>query len=415
MSIKLYPKKISGNVHIIGSKSESHRALIASSLSQGKSTIEGLYSSEDVSATRNALKKLGISIIGDSIIGDTFYYNKSYIDCDESGSTLRFLIPLSIHFFGEAFFTGKKRLFERPLDQYEELFNFEFIDKSKTKLKITGNLKSKKFVLDSSKSSQFISGLLFVLPLLEGTSEIEFKSEIKSKSYINMTIEVLNKHNISIDYKDNRLIIPGRQVYENFNHIIEGDFSQAAYFFVAGTIGSPISISNLNINSKQGDKKILEILKEMGGNVIYEKKKFFINPSKTRGIKIDLSDIPDLGPPLIILASLSEGTTTFYSVNRLKYKESDRLIAMLKILDKLKVKYKLYNNSLSIKGREWFEGNEVFSTQGDHRIAMSLAIASIRCKKPIIIDDEGVVRKSFPNFFEIFKGLGGKYEKIRKL
>jgi 3-phosphoshikimate 1-carboxyvinyltransferase len=415
MWTKLYPSRLTGHVHVIGSKSYAHRALIAASLANGVSEIKNYPMSDDVSATIHALQAFGIEVNKDLVYGKAWHYTGSEVDCLASGSTLRFLIPLSAQLQEEITFTGVKRLFERPLDVYEKIFQSGTFEISDQTLKLKGQLNQKTYVIDGSKSSQFLTGLLFALPKETHNTTLEIKPSLQSESYIDITLDILKKASIHIDKKDHTYVIKGNQTYKPFDYEVEGDFSQAAFFMVAGTIGLDITMSNLLEESNQGDSKIIDIINSMGGDISYDRTHslYIVKPKQTYGIAIDLKDIPDLGPILMVLAALSKGDTQFTHINRLKFKESDRLEVMLDILSKVGVSYVLGEDTLRITGKETLKGGQHFQTHGDHRIAMSLAVLSIRVDEAITIDDITVVSKSYPDFFEVFKSLGGVYESVK--
>lgn len=412
MSIKIIPTKLNGSVDIIGSKSYGHRALLAASLAEGKSNIRGLPQSDDIQVTKDALMHFGIHFNNDELIGKPWHYDQKPINCKASGSSLRFFIPLALRFETEVKFSGERRLFERPLDVYEKIFEHLTFIREDSGLTVKGPLSHGHYKIDGHKSSQFLTGLLFALPLVKKDTVIELITPLQSRSYVDMTVEVLKQSGIHIFEKDQFFMIHGNQQYQPIDYDVEGDFSQAAFFFVAGTIGSKITINNLNETSQQGDSKIIEIIKDMGGQIEYINNQFIVYPSSTNGIEIDLSDIPDLGPILMILAALSKGKTIFKSVERLKYKESDRLSVMMYILNQFGVSLEYQNDSLIVHGQETLKGGIELDTYGDHRIAMALAIASIKCEGNITINHPEVVSKSYPNFFEVFKSLGGNYEEL---
>ncbi|MGA0351455.1 MAG: 3-phosphoshikimate 1-carboxyvinyltransferase [Acholeplasmataceae bacterium] len=407
MSIKLIPAPLSGHVDMIGSKSYGHRALIAASIANGVSTITGLPSSDDIHVTLEALKHFGIEYVNEKVHGKPWNYDGKPIPCMASGSSLRFFIPSAMILKKDVFFTGEQRLFERPLDVYEQVFQGLTFQKSNTSLHVKGPIPHGHYAVEGHKSSQFLTGLLFALPQLRRDSVIEMVTPLKSRSYVDITLEILKLANIHVVEKEPYFMIQGKQTFKPFEYHVEGDYSQASFFFVAATIGEEITVSNLNLNSTQGDKKIIHIIKQMGGDITIENNSVVVKPAATKGIDIDLEDIPDLGPILMVLASLSKGQTRFQSVERLRYKESDRLAVMMDILDQFKVTYSYDKDCLTITGRAFLEGNKVFETHGDHRIAMALAIASIKCSDPIVINHPEVVSKSYPEFFEVFKQLGG--------
>jgi 3-phosphoshikimate 1-carboxyvinyltransferase len=300
---------------------------------------------------------------------------------------------------------------------YEKLFKnkairFERQGSNWLPLIVEGPLKAGHYIVDGNVSSQFISGLLFALPKLEEDSVIELTSELESKGYVDLTLEVLDEFGVQIVNEGQFYYIKGNQKYIPRNVTVEGDFSQAAFFFVAGTIGKPIILHHLNPNSKQGDREIVEIIRRMGGNIEYidNIKAYVVSPAKTFATTIDLKHIPDLGPVLMVLAALSEGRSRFINFERLRIKESDRLEAMIITLNQLGVKVEMNEDSVYITGKETLKGNQIFKTFGDHRIAMAIAVAAIRANGKITIEDAGVVKKSYPKFFDEYQSLGGEFD-----
>lgn len=414
MMITIQPKYLSGDVNINPSKSYSHRYIIAASLAKGKSHIRNVLDSDDLIATKEGLSALGATFDGSSVTGSYPKVVRNHILCKESGSTLRFLIPLALLSEKEMTFNGEGRLPKRPLDIYEEIFReknifYQKLTSDNLPMVIKGPLHSGNYKIKGNISSQFVSGLLFALPLIKGDSKITLIPPIESNDYILMTIEVLSKFGVKVTYENHEISICGHQSYHPTDVTIEGDYSQAAFWMVAGIIGNPIKIFGLNQKSIQGDRKIVDVILKMGGSIKYHEtnEAYQVEPSKTKGMHIDLSQIPDLGPILMILAALSEGVTTFTHVERLKIKESNRLEAMIHVLDKFGVKTILNEDSLEVFGQTSLKGNQVFSSYQDHRIVMAIAIGSIRAKGSISIVDFDSINKSYPNFFEIYEKLGG--------
>ena len=414
MNITIEPKNLSGNVKVVSSKSLSHRYLIAAGLAKGRSTISSVLESKDLDATKHALFSLGVKFQGEHVIGGNLSLIENSIDCYESGSTLRFMIPIALLQDKKVIFRGRGRLPERPLDIYFELFkqkgiSFKRFGKHDLPLEVKGPLPSGDYEVKGNVSSQFITGLLFALPLTDGPSTLKITTPVESRGYIDLTLDVLKAFHIEIKEENQTFYIKGNQTYVPKTIDVEGDFSQAAFFIVAGLIGSSITLSNLNPNTKQGDFKIVEIITNMQGLIRYDlmSNRYVTHPSKTYGSTIDLSDIPDLGPILMILAALSEGTTTFVNASRLRIKESDRLEAMYQTLLKLGVDVKLDGDDMTIQGQKSFKGHISLDGYGDHRIVMAIAIAAIRAEGPITIIGAEAVTKSYPNFFEVYKNLGG--------
>ncbi len=419
--ITIYPRKLAGTVNIPPSKSLSHRAVICAGLSKGISQIDNLGESEDIDATCKAIKTFGAKISKNAssvaIEGnDCPCPHDPHIGCGESGSTVRFIIPIGAISDEPVTFTGKGRLGERSLEPYFNIFRQQGIEfktrDGKLPLYLKGKLKPGEFLIPGDISSQFISGLMFVLPLLNKDSFIDIRGSLESKPYVDMTIDVLDKFSINIEnHKYSKFYIKGNQEYKATNYTVEGDYSQAAFWFVAGTLGSDICCKGLDKNSLQGDKSIIHILNQMKGNILNWDNDMKAWADETRGITVDASQCPDLVPILAVLASLSQGKTEIINGSRLRLKESDRLTAITTELDKLGADIEERPDGLIIRGVPFLKGGNVDSWN-DHRIAMSLAIAAIKCEKPVIINDAQCVNKSYPRFWEDYKGLGGElYER----
>lgn len=414
--IKIRPTRLQGNVKLPPSKSYSHRAIIAAGLADGKSEIFNISYSEDVKATINAMRLMGakikehpdkLEISGVNAVDD----KKRRIDCSESGSTLRFIMPVSLFQNGETIFTGSDSLKTRPIDSYLEIMDKQGIwykrKEKKLPIAVKGKLTAGTFIIDGNISSQFITGLLFVLPLLDGNSKIVVKTELESKKYVDMTIEALKRFEINIEnnnYKE--FYVGGNQKYRACDYEIEGDLSQAAFWLAAGVLGGKVAIECFNLDTLQGDKIIVDIIRKMGGNIIEKGSTLHAIESKLNGVTIDASECPDLVPILAVLGALSSGITKIINAKRLRFKESDRLKAISTELNKIGADIKENIDGLIIIGKEKLKGGEV-NTWGDHRIAMALAIASIKCETPVTINNPNVVKKSYPIFFNDFKKLGG--------
>ncbi|MEO1814861.1 MAG: 3-phosphoshikimate 1-carboxyvinyltransferase [Acetobacterium sp.] len=424
-TIEITPKLLKGSLEIPPSKSVSHRAIISAGLAQGESVISNVLMSEDMIATCDAMTALGACISYQkeqngrftlTIKGcDPLALKAETIQCNESGSTLRFIIPIVLLQPKRAVITGKGRLVTRPMKPYYEIFaekgiQYKHLEKEQDlPLVVEGMLTPGTYKLDGGVSSQFITGLLFALPLLTGDSVIELTSKLESKPYIDITLDVLKQFGIEIvNDNDQRFLIKGNQAYTPNNYRVEGDFSQGAFWLVAGTIGEMMSCQDLNYASQQGDKVIVDILKEMGGDICVEADKLIIAKSQTQGTVIDVSQCPDLVPILGVVGSLSQGTTTIINGERLRFKESDRLMATADVLNKLGGKVEETADGLVIHGVSGFTGGHVES-HNDHRIAMAVAIASICANGKIILDGAEAVNKSYPHFWEDFTAMGGEW------
>lgn len=420
--IIIKPKLLKGNIVVPSSKSLGHRGIIAAALSRGISRVDNIQLSKDIEATMEIMKELGavVNIEGHSLYIDgrkMFSYEKKLdLRCGESGSTLRFLIPLALTQDGDYIFHGEGKLISRPLEPYYEIFEEKGIKYSMEEdglpLKVSGKLTSGTYKVRGDISSQFITGLLFSLPILEGNSRIQITTKLESKGYIDLTLDILKDFGIEIEnnnYKE--FSIRGGQKYKSRNYYVEGDYSQGAFFLVAGALGSSIVCSGLNKDSLQGDKVILDILEAMGCNVEESEEGIKVNPSKTKGIEIDASNCPDLVPVLTVLASISEGETKIVNAKRLRIKECDRLHAITKELNKLGANIIELEDSLIISGVNELKGGEVDS-HNDHRIVMALAIAATRAKGDVIINNPSAVEKSYPNFFKDYFKLGGECDEF---
>lgn len=414
--IQITPAPLMGDVCVPTSKSVCHRAVICASLAEGTSILSGILVSDDLIATIRAMEALGAVIRqeeGKLIITGTDCTKPVHhiIACNESGSTLRFLIPLGLNDQAMTF-TGKGRLVERPLDDYFHILDEQQIAYQTTDghlpLSVAGTLKPGKFELRGDVSSQFVSGLLFALPRLDGDSTILITTELESKGYIDLTLSMLAHFGIEVINNNYReFVVPGNQKYRSTDYHAEGDYSQVAFWLTAGTIGAPVRCFGLNPDSLQGDKVIIPIIQKMGGHLQLEEDSLHAYPAQTKGIVIDASQCPDLVPILTVLAAVSEGTTQIIRAGRLRIKESDRLHAMAHELNKIGANVEEHEDSLTIHGHAYLTGGTVDSWQ-DHRIAMALGIASIKCRQPLTIKHSECVSKSYPDFWRDLQLLGGQ-------
>ena len=406
--------KLIGEVTPPPSKSILHRYIIASSLAKGISKIENISYSDDIIATIEAMEKLGakiekkdnyLLIDGSKTFDKKYLSNNAEIDCNESGSTLRFLFPLSIVKKNKISFKGKGKLFKRPLNPYFENFDkykikYSYINENE--ILLDGELKSGEYEIDGNISSQFITGLLFSLPLSNENSKIIIRGKLESSSYIDITVDCLNKFGIKIinnSYQE--FIIEGNQTYKSGDYEVEADYSQVAFFLVANSIGSNIKINGLNTNSLQGDKKIIDFISQID------------NWNKKEKLILDGSETPDIIPILSLKACISKKEIEIVNIARLRIKESDRLRAIVKELSKLGFDLLEKEDSILINSRKDFNkiinNSPVYlSSHSDHRITMTIAIASTYYDGEIILDNLDCIKKSYPNFWEVFLLLGGK-------
>ncbi|MBU3191491.1 3-phosphoshikimate 1-carboxyvinyltransferase [Clostridium bowmanii] len=431
-AVTIQPFSLNGKVKIPPSKSLCHRVIIAAALSNGQCTINNISMSEDIIATCEIMEKLGAQI---KKIPDGLHINgkcasgfsslgfvnsklennvaaRNELECNESGSTLRFLIPIGMHSGEKIIFKGKGKLSQRPLKPYYEIFDKQNI-KYTTKggclpLTIEGKLKPGNFELRGDVSSQFITGLLYELPLLNGDSTIVVTTKMESIGYIDLTLDVLSKFGVTIENNNYREFkIKGNQCYENRDYSVEGDFSQAAFYLAAGVLGGELQCLDVNMESLQGDKVIVDIIKDMGGNISLVDGIIKASKSDLKGSIIDVSQCPDLLPIVAVLGALSVGTTEIINARRARFKESDRIKAITTELNKIGAEVIERGDSLIIHGKPWLVGG-IVNSWNDHRIAMALAIASTRCTENLTIEDSGAVKKSYPDFYQDFMRLGGK-------
>ena len=415
MEMRCTPAILSGKIKAISSKSHAHRVLICSALASEPTKINCNVLSKDITATVECLKMLGAEI---KIEENTLFVNpqkfseKAEIDCGESGSTLRFLLPVVSALGIDTTINAHGRLPERPLSPLKEELEKKgvvFETDNKYPLHITGNLQSGEYELAGNVSSQFVSGLLFALPLLNGDSKISLIPPVESKSYIDMTVATLRDFGILIEETENTYIIKGNQKYISPKEItIEGDWSNSAFFLCAGALSRDgVTVSGLNINSTQGDKKILDILKRMGASVEVNDE-ITVKKNKLMGTMVNGGDIPDLVPIVSVMGAMCDkGVTHIVNASRLRLKESNRIATTEALLTKVGAAVSETDDGLVIWGENDLIGGRVEGAN-DHRIVMSAAILSCLCALPVDIVDAEAVNKSYPHFFEDFNSLGGK-------
>lgn len=406
MDMKISPSVLRGNLSIPASKSCAHRAVICAALADGVSTLSGITMSKDIEATISSMTALGASfeINGDIVTVKGISGSidgTAEIDCNESGSTLRFIMPVAAALGVKSVFMGKGRLPQRPIDIYKrELKNHGItFHTEEMPYEISGVLTGGKYEIEGNVSSQFITGLLFALPLAKEDSEIIMTSHLESRPYVDITIDILRRYGIEISETENSFLIKGNQKYTPYNEHIEGDYSQAAFFFVANALGSDVNILNLKENSVQGDKAITDIIADTLKN------------GSVTGYKADCSDIPDLVPILSVLGAYGNMPSTIYNAERLRIKESDRLAACADMLNNLGGNVTVTSDGLEIMPTNGLNGGTIDS-YGDHRIVMAAAIAALNCKGDVIIKGAEAAEKSYPTFFEDYVKLGGKADVI---
>ena len=417
MNVTMKPFQANGTVFAPPSKSDAHRAIICAALSGGVCTIAPIALSDDIRATIGCVEALGAASKIENktltIDGTGVFSNKTAtLDCGESGSTLRFMIPVAAAGGVEATFLGRGRLPERPIGVYTEALPEKGVTvdtEGGLPLKISGQLKSGVYRVPGSVSSQFITGLLFALPLLKGDSDIILTSPIQSAGYINMTIRTMAKFGVEVDILDNGWHIRGRQHYVPSDYTTDGDWSQAAFFLVAGAVSGDVEVLNANIDSAQGDRRIAALLREFGAEVIQDGDRLRVKRSPMTAIDIDASQIPDLVPVLAVCACFANGVTRITNAERLRIKESDRLKTTAQLINSLGGKVKELPDGLEITGVGKLYGGFAEGC-GDHRIVMSAAVCASGAAEKIKCTDAMSINKSYPDFFEDYAKIGGTAE-----
>ncbi len=393
MTVNIKPSCLKGQVTAPPSKSMSHRLLICAGLSEGESEIKNIALSEDILATIDCLEAMGakIQISGDSVtVKGTLPKKSGIYHCRESGSTLRFFIPLAMLSQGTSLFKGYGRLMERPMEVYENIATERGIpyDKDSEGISVGSGLTAGRYVLPGNVSSQFVSGLLFALPLCEGDSEIELTGNIESRSYIDMTLKALSLFGVNAQWEnETTLYTQGNQSYKSARLTVEGDYSNAAFLDALGELGGEVEVTGLCESSLQGDK-------------IYKE---YFSLLRQGTPTLDIKNCPDLAPIIMTLAAAGNGCKLI-NTQRLRIKESDRGVVMAQELSKFGADIKVYDNEIIINKSDLRRPKEDLYCHNDHRVVMSLAVlASVYGGRLIGAE---AVKKSFPDFFDKVKALG---------
>lgn len=409
------PSQLNGNVVAPPSKSDVHRAIICAALSKGKCKIHPVALSNDIKATIRCIEALGATT---KIENDALYVNGSkmftkkeaFLDCGESGSTLRFFIPIAAAGGIETTFTGSGLLPKRPIGIYTSTLPKAGVScetEGGLPLTIKGNLQSGDFEIPGNVSSQFITGLLFALPLLNKDSKIILTSPLESIAYVDMTINCMANFGVIVEKTDYGYFIKGNQQYTSKDYITEGDWSQGAFFMVAAAINGEVTVEGVKKNSPQGDKEIANILKEFGADVTWEDSKVTVKKGNMKAITINASQIPDLVPILAVCAAFAQGVTRITNAERLRIKECDRLRATTELINNLGGNVKELDDGLEITGVSSLKGGQV-EGYNDHRIVMSASICAVNCQHNIECSDPHSINKSYPEFFNDYNRIGGK-------
>ena len=393
MNVKIENSFLSGTVKAIPSKSYAHRIAICNFLAGGD-PVSGCvgFTSKDISATEKALKDIKSG--------------KREIDCGESGSTLRFLLPLCAAVGGEFTLIGHGKLMERPNEELFSVMGMHGVKAQKTdRIRLSGSLTPGEYRIRGDISSQYVSGLLMALPVLGGDSKIVLTTPLVSAPYVEITLQVLKAFGVNVERTDNGFNIRGGQKYVG-KVLPEGDWSNAAFFLAAGAINGDITVTGLNLESVQGDKYIIEILKKAGATVLTNKDGVTVKKSELKSFIYDAEDCPDLVPISAVIAAYADGTSVIKNIQRLKIKESDRIESTIAMLNAFGINAASDGENLAVIGGKVIAGEA--NSYNDHRIAMAAAVLSIGANGVSVVTDAKAINKSYPTFFDDYNSVGGK-------
>lgn len=393
--VKIENSILNGTVTAPPSKSAAHRALICSFLAGGGS-VSPIINSKDMQATTGVI--------------DALKRGDSTLNCIESGSTLRFMIPVAASLGKSVTFTGEGRLPERPVGEYLEILpkhNVKVESNGFLPLSISGKLTNGTYEAAGDVSSQYITGLLLALANVDGDSAVILTTKLQSKPYVDMTVKVMADYGVDVKETEFGYLIHGNQQFKKLDYTVEGDWSQAAFFLVAGAIGGNITVNGLDMNSTQGDKEIVNVIRNFGGNITVDDNEIRCFGGELKGTEIDASDIPDLVPIIAVLAAFAKGKTVIKGAERLRYKESDRIESVVQNLKLLGAQVQETTDGMIINGGKKLNSAKLKGFN-DHRIVMAFSVAGLYIDGTVEIDDAESINKSYPSFFEDYNRLGGK-------
>ena len=420
MKICVSARKLEGAIEAVSSKSDGHRAVICAALCQGETEISLGEFSDDINATVDCLSAMGAHIIkkenGFKFKSGAKFNREAVLNCRESGSTLRFLLPVAAALGGRKSFYGAGRLPSRPmLPLMNALENHNIAFDNKTLPFVTvGKLCGGAFSVPGNISSQFISGILLALPLTEEGGTITVTDGLQSSGYVEMTLRTMKKFGVECIRPDSNIFVinSGSNYVSPGNYRVEGDWSGAAFFLAAGAISGDVTVRGLDSESAQADRAILDVLRDFGADIICDGDKVRVRTADARPFSVDVSDCPDLFPILAVLACRANGKSRLFNASRLRLKESDRVATTADMLRVLGVTVEETEDSLTVYGTGTVQGGAVKGA-GDHRIVMSAAVASLMCgangNGSIMITDAESISKSYPSFFRDLAACGGRY------
>ncbi len=418
MRANVFPSEIGGAVTAPPSKSMAHRAILCAALAPGRSRVDNLAFSQDVRATLDAVRALGARVetgADFAVIDGPARIEAAGgvgVDCAESGSTLRFLIPIFAQTGADVRFTGRGRLLARPQTVYEELFAEKGVAFAHTpdEVRARGPLPAGAYEVDGGVSSQFITGLLLALPLCGAPCAVTVRPPFESRSYVALTLRAMADFGVHVAEEGNTYRITGNEKYKPANYRVEGDYSQAAFFAVLGALTGGVTVRGLREDSLQGDRVILDILAKCGARFAREGDAVRFEKSRLRGAEIDIADCPDLGPILMVLGLFCEGGTVLKNAARLRVKESDRIAAMEAEIRKMGGGITSDENTVTVRASRLRAPDAPLDSHNDHRVVMAMAVAALGAGVPVAIENAGAVAKSYPDFFDVLRSVGGKVE-----
>ncbi len=405
MDIRITGARLSGSVPAPPSKSAGHRLLLGAALAEGTSVLHGMAPSQDILATIDAARALGAKIETEEcpggftarVTGPLRASLGAECPCRESGSTERFFLPVAAALGGETTFTGTGRLPERPLGPLAGALQTHGARLSRCDgmpFTVEGPVTPGVYELPGDVSSQYITGLLFALPLLGEESEIALTTPLQSAGYVDLTVRTLARFGVRVSRTARGYTVPGRQTYRPLEADVEGDWSGGAFWLAAAFLGAHVRVAGLDRGSAQGDRAAADILRAFEG---------------AGEARVDCADIPDLVPPLAIAAAGRKGVTRFVGAGRLRLKESDRIASVCACIEALGGRARAWEDGFAVSGNGSLRGGTA-DAQGDHRIAMAAAVAAVICEEPVVILGAQAVEKSYPDFFTRFRELGGKFD-----
>ena len=423
MDMTFISAPLKGVVAAPASKSEAHRRMICAGLTKGTTTLGGFMDSADTAATARCLKALGAQIEEkDDELTITGYAKKisklPVLDCGESGSTLRFFVPIALAMADGGVFRMHGRLGQRPMDVYRDLFVPRGVRwrmgvgcDGAAELTVKGALEAGHYVMPGNVSSQFVSGLLFALPMLAEDSTLTVEPPVESADYIRMTVEALTQSGIQLEeIAPFSWRIAGNQNYQAKDGKLSGDYSQAAVLLCAGALGHQVMVTGLAQETTQGDRAVLAHLASLGAKVQEDASGVTVTAEALHGAALDMANCPDIAPILALVCQMAEGESRLAGCGRLRLKECDRLAATVETLNLLGGNAKAEGDTIVIQGVKVLKGGVTLPNYNDHRMVMLGMVAASIAKEPVTVQGVEALNKSWPEFVNVYQNLGGKAE-----